>query len=236
MAENNNLKETAANEQHNDESNGFAETISKSEAFISDHKKGLLIGTGAVLAVIAAFFLSKEFYFGPREIKASTELAKPQQLFNEGDFEKALKGDKGTPGFLSIIDTYSCTDAANLANAYAGICYAQTGKYKEAVKYLEDFDGKDQMVGPSALGTLGNCYAQLKEYDKAVSTLKKAASKADNNSLSPIFLVQAGEILESQNNYKEALECYEQIKTKYVQSMQAQDIDKYIERAKANIK
>ena len=102
MAENNNLKETAANEQHNDESNGFAETISKSEAFISDHKKGLLIGTGAVLAVIAAFFLSKEFYFGPREIKASTELAKPQQLFNEGDFEKALKGDKGTPGFLSI--------------------------------------------------------------------------------------------------------------------------------------
>ena len=92
------------------------------------------------------------------------------------------------------------------------------------------------MVGPSALGTLGNCYAQLKEYDKAVSTLKKAASKADNNSLSPIFLVQAGEILESQNTYKEALECYEQIKTKYVQSMQAQDIDKYIERAKANIK
>lgn len=41
--------------------------------------------------------------------------------------------------------------------------------------------------------------------DKAVEHLKKAASMADNNSLSPTFLIQAGEILESQGKKDEAL-------------------------------
>ena len=61
-------------------------------------------------------------------------------------------------------------------------------------------------------------------------TLKKAAKLADNNSLSPTFLMQAGEILESQKKNKEALELYLQIKNNYYESLPYQDIDKYIER------
>ena len=66
--------------------------------------------------------------------------------------------------------------------------------------------------------------------DSAVEVLKKAAEKADNNSLSPIFLIQAGEILESQGKAEEALKLYEQVKEKYFNSMQYQTIEKYIER------
>ena len=62
--------------------------------------------------------------------------------------------------------------------------------------------------------------------------LKKAAKMADNNTLSPVYLIQAGEILESQGKKAEALELYQQVKEKYVNSMQYQSIDKYIERAK----
>ena len=54
---------------------------------------------------------------------------------------------------------------------------------------------------------------------------------ADNNSLSPTFLIQAGEILESQGKKAEALELYKEVKEKYFNSMQYQTIDKYIERA-----
>ena len=67
--------------------------------------------------------------------------------------------------------------------------------------------------------------AQMKEQ-------KKAAKMADNNTLSPVYLIQAGEILESQGKKAEALELYQQVKEKYVNSMQYQSIDKYIERAK----
>ena len=111
---------------------------------------------------------------------------------------------------------------------------AQEGKWEEAVKYLEKFnDCGDQMVSPAAEAALGNAYAHLNKLDEAVKHLKHAAERADNNSLSPTFLIQAGEILESQGKKEEALELYQQIKDKYFQSYQSQTIDAYIERASA---
>ena len=86
------------------------------------------------------------------------------------------------------------------------------------------------MVSPAALGLLGNVYANLGQNDKAIEYLLKAAKKADNNSLSPTFLIQAGELYEAQGKPEKALECYNEIKTKYVNSMAYQEIDKYIER------
>ena len=88
------------------------------------------------------------------------------------------------------------------------------------------------MITPAAEGALGNAYANLNQLDTAVEHLKKAAKMADNNTLSPTFLIQAGEILESQGKKAEALELYQQVKEKYQNSMQYQSIDKYIERCK----
>ena len=157
---------------------------------------------------------------------------KGQQYFAMDDYEKALNGDgQDYPGFLKIADEYGSTDAGNLAELYAGLSYAQTGKYQEAVIRLENFKERDDaMVSPAALGALGNCYAELDQLDKATATLLKAAEKADNNSLSPLYLLQAGQIFESQGQKDKALECYQKIKTQYVNSMQYADIDKYIER------
>ena len=106
-------------------------------------------------------------------------------------------------------------------------------KWEEAAQYLEKFDSKDdQMISPAAMGALGNAYAHLNQLDKAVSTLVSAAEKADNNSISPTFLIQAGQILESQGKKAEALKLYKQVKEKYFESMQTQyqTIDEYIER------
>ena len=89
------------------------------------------------------------------------------------------------------------------------------------------------MVSPAILGALGNCYAQLNQLDKAVSTLQDAAKKADNNTLSPVYLLQAGLIMEQQGKYADAITTYTSIKDKYFNSYQAMDIDKYIERATA---
>lgn len=54
-----------------------------------------------------------------------------------------------------------------------------------------------------------------------------------NNSLSPTFLLQAGQILESQGKYADALKLYQDIKKTYVGAalVQSGDIEKYIERA-----
>lgn len=208
-------------------------TLNNSEAFFLKNKKAIVYGVLAVIIIIAGIIVYKQYVSAPREDKASTALAKGQEYFQQDLYEKALNGDgAGYAGFVKVADDYSSTDAGNLANLYAGLCYAQLGKWNEAAQYIEEFDTKDdQMISPAAEGALGNVYAHLKQLDKAVKHLKNAAKNADNNSLSPTFLIQAGEILESQGKAAEALELYKEIKEKYVYSMQYQTIDKYIERA-----
>ena len=209
------------------------DALTQSEAFLIKYKNAIIGGVVAVIIIVAGFIMYKNLYAEPREEKAQAALFKGQEYFEQDAFEQALNGDSiGYAGFLKVADDYSGTKAANLAKAYAGICYAQLGKYEDAVKMLDSFDGSDQMVAPAILGATGNCYAQLGQLDKAASTLLSAADKADNNTLSPIFLLQAGEILVKQGKYDDAVNAYTKIKDKYFQSYQAMDIDKYIEQAK----
>ena len=210
------------------------ETLSQSEAFFLKYKNVIMGCVLALVVVVAGVMLYKNYVSGPAELKASTAIAKGQDYFSQQQYELALNGDStGYAGFAKIASEHSSTAAGNLANLYAGLCYANLDKWDEAVQYLEKYDAADdQMVSPAALGALGNAYAHLNDLDKAVSTLKKAAEKADNNSLSPTFLIQAGQILESQDKKDEALKLYQQVKEKYFQSMQSQIIDEYIERVK----
>jgi hypothetical protein len=218
------------------------ETLIKSEAFIEKYKQTIIIAVVAVIVIVTGFFLYKAYVSAPREEKASTELAKGQQYFNAEQFDKALNGDgAGYTGLLNVINNYGSTDAANLANLYAGLCYANMNKWNDAVKYLDEYSPSDDaMVSPAAVAALGNAYAHVKQLDKAVDNLKKAADMADsegrdgvNNSLSPTFRLQAAILLESQGKKDDALKIYQDIKKKYVNAalVQSQEIDKYIERA-----
>lgn len=222
-----------AEQKNQNEHLNVEDALTQSEAFLIKYKNAIIGSVVAVIIIVAGFIMYKNLYAEPREEKAQAALFKGQEYFEQDAFEQALNGDSiGYTGFLKVADDYSGTKAANLAKAYAGICYAQLGKYEEAVKMLDIFNGKDQMVAPAILGAAGNCYAQLGQLDKAASTLLSAADKADNNTLSPIFLIQAGEILVKQGKYDDAVNAYTKIKDKYFQSYQAMDIDKYIEQAK----
>lgn len=222
-----------AEQKNQNEHLNVEDALTQSEAFLIKYKNAIIGGVVAVIIIVAGFIMYKNLYAEPREEKAQAALFKGQEYFEQDAFEQALNGDSiGYTGFLKVADDYNGTKAANLAKAYAGICYAQLGKYEEAVKMLDSFNGKDQMVAPAILGAAGNCYAQLGQLDKAASTLLSAADKADNNTLSPIFLIQAGEILVKQGKYDDAVNAYTKIKDKYFQSYQAMDIDKYIEQAK----
>ncbi len=218
------------------------ENINNREAFFMRYKKAILIAVAAIIVVIAGVFLYISQISGPREEKASTALSKGQTYFNNEMFEQAVNGDgAGFVGFAKLADEYSGTKAGNLANLYAGLCYANLGKWAEAQKSLDAFSTEDdQMISPASQAALGDAYAHLNQLDKAVDAFKKAADMADskaeddaNNSLSPIFLIKAGEVLESQGKKDEALKIYQDIKKKYVNSMlvQSAEIDKYIERA-----
>lgn len=215
-------------------------TLNKKEAALIRNRKVVLTAIVAVIIIIAGYLAYNTYYAQPREDEASTAMAKGQEYMATQQFDKALNGDgAGFKGFKAIATDYSGTKAANLANLYAGQCCAQLDKWKEAQTYLENYSAADdQMVSPAAIMALGDAYANNNLLDKAVETFKKAAKMADsesadgaNNSISPTCLIKAGEILESQNKKDEALQIYQEIKKKYVNSAAYQEIDKYIERA-----
>ena len=222
-----------AEQKKTNEALNVEEALTQSEAFLIKNKKTIIGAVVAVIVIVAGVSMYKHLYAAPREEKAQAALFKGQEYFEAGQFEQALNGDSiGYEGFAKVADEFSGTKAANLAQAYMGICYAKMGQNEQAIEALNQFDGHDQMVAPAIKGTIGNCYAQLGQLDKAAATLQEAAAQADNNTLSPIFLKQAGEILVKQGKFDEAIQAYTTIKDKYFASYTAMDIDKYIEQAK----
>lgn len=222
-----------AEQKKTNEALNVEEALTQSEAFLIKNKKTIIGAVVAIIVIVAGVSMYKHLYAAPREEKAQAALFKGQEYFEAGQFEQALNGDSiGYEGFAKVADEFSGTKAANLAQAYMGICYAKMGQNEQAIEALNQFDGNDQMVAPAIKGTIGNCYAQLGQLDKAAATLQEAAAQADNNTLSPIFLKQAGEILVKQGKFDEAIQAYTTIKDKYFASYQAMDIDKYIEQAK----
>lgn len=213
--------------------NEIDQTVAVSRDFVEKHQKGILWGGGCLVVLVIAVLLLHQFYFAPREDKAAEAISVAESLFRAGEWDKALNGDGENAGFLEIIDTYGSTKSGNLAQLYAGLCYAQKGDAQTAIGYLEDYDAcGDEMVSNAALGALGNCYAEAGDNLKGAKTLEKAAKKADNNTLSPMYYVQAGQLYAAEGEKDKALKCFETVKSKYAQSYAAQEIDKYIESVK----
>lgn len=203
--------------QKNSQTLDVNETIAKSEAFIIKYKNQVIAGIAAIILVIGGTFAYIYGYAKPREDKAQELLGIAMQKYLPTEnFEKALKGEGQTLGFVQIANEYGSTDAGNLAKYEAGYCNFRLGKYKDAIQYLQDFDTQnDNVVSAQALYVLANSYACDKQLDKAVDTFKKAAKATEVPALCAEYLRNAGIILESQKKTDEALQLYQDIKKKY---------------------
>lgn len=226
MSNNQNLQENQA-----------AEVIATTGAWVDTNKKKIISIIAGVVIVVGGYLGYTYGYQQPREEKAQTLCTDGLQFIQNSDFETALNGEGTFPGYIKIADEYSGTDGANLANLYAGVCFAQQNKYQEAIPYLKAYTpGDDQSVSAMALFALAQCYAGVNDIDQAITTFQKAAEQADNSALSPMCLIEAGKLLESQNKNAEALAIYETIKRDYPTSTlvvgSPAEIEKYIERAK----
>lgn len=208
--------------------------VSQTEEFIEKNKKKIIYGVLAVAIVVGAFFGYKYAYLAPQEKKAAAAMFKGEQYFAKDSFALALNGNGADyKGFEAIIDDYSGTDAANLAKAYAGICYFKMGNTEKAMDFLKSYDGGDKMISPAVTGLIGDCLVNQGKVKEGISYFEKAASQADNEVISPVYLKKAGLAYESLKQNEDAVKAYTTIKEKYFNSLEAADIDKYIVRASA---
>lgn len=220
------------------------EALATSEAFLIKYRKWV-IGVGIAVVVLIGAWVGGYYYLKSQNEQGQYEISLGEQYVQTGDWNKAIKGDGATfKGYEKIARSYAWTDAGNIAHLYCGLGYFNLGNYKKAIAELEDFSPKgDVTVSANALAALGNAYVADKQLDKGVEYLKKAADHADNAALSPVYLLEAGQVLESQGKKAEAHELYVSIKSNYPESQLAQtgvqngkvigaEIDKYIERTK----
>jgi tetratricopeptide (TPR) repeat protein len=206
------------------------EIVSKSEKFVENNKKTLLIAVAAVVLVVAAIVAVRYLYFIPKEKDAQTAMFPCENYFINQQWDLALNGDSiDCIGFLGIIDDYGITKSAKLAKAYAGICYYHIGKPDEALDYLKSFKADDAALSPAISSLIGDCLVETGKIEESVSYFKKAAEKAgEGSTLGPVYLTKAARSYEALKDYKKAVEVYKTIKYKYPNSQQAANADKYI--------
>ena len=136
--------------------------------------------------------------------------------------------------FLNIIEDYGITDAGNLANYYAGVCYLKQGKYEVARLYLEDFSSNDLLVQARAYSLIGDTYMEEKKYEDAASYYNKAANYKPNKYFSPAYLMKEALAYEKLNQNDKAKEAYEKIITQYWESGEYQNARKFKARLESN--
>jgi tetratricopeptide (TPR) repeat protein len=218
------------------------EGASRSEEWVSKNQNYILGTIGVIAVAVLGYLAYNQFVLKPKEANAANEMYYPQQYFDQALasttakdslFTLALEGGEGKYGFLDIIEEYSGTKAANLANYSAGMAYLNMNKYQEAIDYLEDFKSDDQVLSALSLGGLGDAFMQLGQPEDALGYYEKAFADSNNEFTTPKFLYKAGVTALEMGNNEKALGHFQRIKDEFPNSEAAKSIDAFIGMAKS---
>ena len=220
-----------AKEIRKENAEAVVEAVSKTEQFFEKNGKLLTIICAVFVVVCLAVFCWHKFAYQPKVAEAQGQMAAAEQNFRAGDFETALNGDGNTLGFVQIMDEYG-KKAGKAVYFYAGVCELQLGEWEQAIKYLQAYKGKDEILSARATACIGDAYVGLEDYKKALGYFEKAAAEIDNMYAAG-YLLKAGAVAEQLGDNAKALSYYLMIKEQYPQSMEAYDVDKYIGRIEA---
>lgn len=212
----------------------------RTEEWVAKNQKGIFIGIAVIALAVVGYFGYTKYIDGPKEETAASDMFQAQQYFEQAVnaptasdslFKLALNGGEGKLGFLGIIENNAGTDAANLAEYYAGTSFLNMGKYKEAVDHLEKFTTKDEVLDAMAKGATGDAFAQLKDNKSALEFYDKATKATANELITPRFLFKAGQTALALNQKADALKYFKEIQDKYSTSQEGATIDAYVAMA-----
>lgn len=207
-------------------------TTQKAVANIVSAKKemGLLgflstaVGIIAVIAIAVVFFINNSRQ--KKNESAHDELFQAQYYFEKDSLNLAMNGDGRNLGFLSIIDIYGSTDAANLAHFYAGSVYLKQGNFQEALNHLNDFSSSEVLLQARADVLKGDAYMEQGQYSSAAREYERAANAIDDKFFSPGYLLKAALAHENNGDMTAALEAVTKIVNDYFGASQYDEAKK----------
>ena len=214
-------KETKKSEQNEliENPQVIAEKLVPGEDFLKRNSKivvGLLVGAAVLIGGILFF----QYNTQQQNEKAQAEMFQAVYFFEQDSVDFALNGDGINKGFLTIIEDYPRTDAANLSHFYTGSIYLSQKKFEDALTHLEEFSTDDYLVQAKAYSLIGDANLELGKTDEAIAQYTKAARTNENKFMSPKYLAKLAVAQEEAGKLEEAIKTYTEIEEKYYESFE----------------
>ena len=214
-------KETKKSEQNEliENPQVIAEKLVPGEDFLKRNSKivvGLLVGAAVLIGGILFF----QYNTQQQNEKAQAEMFQAVYFFEQDSVDFALNGDGINKGFLTIIEDYPRTEAANLSHFYTGSIYLSQKKFEDALTHLEEFSTDDYLVQAKAYSLIGDANLELGKTDEAIAQYTKAARTNENKFMSPKYLAKLAVAQEEAGKLEEAIKTYTEIEEKYYESFE----------------
>ena len=197
----------------------IAEKLVPGEDFLKSNSK-ILAGILAVAVVLIGGVLFFQYNTQQQNEKAQAEMFQAVYFFEQDSIDFALNGDGINKGFLTIIEDYPRTDAANLSHFYTGSIYLSQKKFEDALTHLEEFSSDDYLVQAKAYSLVGDANLELGKTEEAIAQYTKAARTNENKFMSPKYLAKLAVAQEEAGKIEEAIKTYTEIEEKYYESFE----------------
>ncbi len=231
-------KENVEQEVRNTSSLNENEALQGVTSFFKKYQNYIGIGLLAIAGVIVYFTVFKKKSNPTKELNAERTMQYPLYNISRDSFNIALNGDTTGPGLLDVIKKNKGTKLADQAMIHAAICYLQTDRPKEALKYLEDAGNDFGKQGNARkLSLIGDAKSELatenntvnnKLCEEAISYYEKAANEFKADVMSASYLFKAAQLNELIGKLDAAKKIYLGIKDSYPEYQDMATIEKYL--------
>lgn len=211
----------------------LAEKVEGAEHWIEQNPK-VVFGVVGIIALIVGGYFAFRYWINTQDDLAQKEMFQAVRYFESDSLDLAMEGDGNNLGFKQVINDFSMTPAANLANYYAGFICLKQGKFPLAVLYFEDFSSDDELVQARAYSLTGDAYMEQKKYEEAAGYYSKAANHKPNKFFTPTYLMKAALAYEKSNQNDKAISAYQRVIDEYWDSTEFQNARKYKARLEKN--
>jgi tetratricopeptide (TPR) repeat protein len=223
--------------------NTLDESANKAEEWVADNQKYIFGVVGVIALGVLLFMAYGKFIQEPNEAEASNDAYKAQSYFaqavnatgtaKDSLFNLALNGGEGKLGLLDVIENYSGTQAANLANYTAGMAYLNMNDYQNAVTYLDKFSSDDEILAANAKGGVADAFVQLNQLEDALTHYEKALETTTNEYSTPKFLYKAAVVALDLGKNDVAATYLSRIKDEFPTSLEVGKVDALLGKAQA---
>ncbi len=203
-------------------------TYFKTQAWVEENRRyvSYIIAVPIILAVVIWFVANNRRQANER---ATTDLAKVYQLYDQGQYKLAGDGipQENIRGLQSIVDDYGSTQSGELSKLYLADCYFNLRDYDKALKLYADVDLSDKLLMSSAIAGEAACYAANGNHEEAGTLYEKAASKYMSALQAPDDLFHAASNYAKAGQKGKAAEMLNRLKKEFPSSAYARDVERY---------